>query len=60
MAIRDLFIGGQNLNLLFNVFEGSNDGKMLKAIEEKGSIMKHGETPFEGDGFVKKPAGVFI
>ena len=60
MAIRDLFIGGQNLNLLFNVFEGSNDGKMLKAIEEKGSIMKHGETPFEGDGLVKKPAGVFI
>ena len=48
------------MNLLFNIFEGSNDGKMLKAVVERGSIMEHGEAPFEGDGLVKKPAGVFI
>ena len=48
------------MNLLFNIFEGSNDGKMLKEIVERGSIMKHGEAPFEGDGLAKKPAGVFI
>ena len=45
------------MNLLFNVFEGSNE-QNVKATEGRDSIMKHGETKFEGDDPVKKPAGL--
>ena len=43
------------MNLLFSLFEGSNEETMLKATEGRGSIMKHGETLF-----VKKPTGLII
>ena len=43
--------------------KGSNEEKMGGATEERGSIVKYGETPFEGGGGVGtcgNPVGLSI
>ena len=38
------------MNLLVNFFEGCNERIMGKETEGRGSTVKWGETPLEGDG----------
>ena len=40
------------MNLLFNSFEGSNDGIVGREAEMRGSMVKCGERPLEGGGYV--------
>ena len=42
--------GGEITNLLFNYFEGSNEGIVGRKAEKTGSIVKSGERPLEGGG----------
>ena len=51
-AIQYCFPGGEDKNLLFNGFEGSYEEKW---VDNKGrvSIVKYGETLFEGDELVR-------
>ena len=41
------------MNLLFNFFEGSNEGIIGKEVERRSSMVKCEETPLEGGGHVK-------
>ena len=38
------------MNLLFNFFEGFNEGIIGKQVERRSSMMKYRETPLEGGG----------
>ena len=38
------------MNLLFNYFEGFNEGMIGRESEMRGSVLKCGERPFEGRG----------
>ena len=44
--------GGENMNLLFSSFQGSNEEKWV--VTGRGSIVKCRETSLEGEGFFKK------
>ena len=44
------FRGGEVTNLLFNYFEGSNEGIVGRKAEMTGSIVKCGERLLEGGG----------
>ena len=50
LAVCDRFQGGDNLNLLFNSFQGCNEEQWV-VTEGRGSILKCRETSFEGRGF---------
>ena len=39
--------------MLFNFFEGYNEGIIGREAEMRDSIVKCGETPLEGEGYVK-------
>ena len=45
------------MNVLFNYFGGSNEGTIGREAEIRGSIVKCGERPLDGGGFVKSPRG---
>ena len=51
-AVRDCFLGGDDLNLLFNGFEGSNEKKWVGNRRQR-FLMGHGETLFDVDGLVE-------
>ena len=38
------------MNLLFNFFEGFNEGIIGKQVERRSSMVKYQETPLEGGG----------
>ena len=40
------------MNLLFNYFEGSNDGIVGREVEIRGSMVRCGERLLEGGGYV--------
>ena len=42
------FPGGDATNLLFNYFEGFNEGIIGREAEMRGSMVKCGERPLEG------------
>ena len=64
-AVRDHFLGGDNMNSVFNCFKGSNEEKYLanrrKILYCKmgawggGGREGGGETPFDGEGLLKMP-----
>ena len=45
MAVLDLFLGGEDSNLLFNYFEVSNEGIIGREAEMRSSAVKCGERP---------------
>ena len=49
-AIGDRFLGGEVTNLLFNYFEGFNEGIIGREAEMRGSLVNCGERPLEGGG----------
>ena len=51
--VGDHFLEGEVRNLLFNYFEGSDEGIVYRKAEMTGSIVKSGERPLEGEGDVK-------
>ena len=44
----DRFPGGEVTNLLFNYFEGSNEGIIGSEAEMRGSMLKCGKRRLEG------------
>ena len=48
--VRDRFLGGEVINVLFNYFEGSNEGIVGREAEMRGSIVKCVERPLEEGG----------
>ena len=38
------------MNLLFNYFEGSNEGMISREADRRGTLVKYGETPLEVGG----------
>ena len=44
----DRFTGGEVGNLLFNYFEGSNEGIIGRKAEMRGAMVKCGQIPLEG------------
>ena len=46
----DRFTGGEVTNLLFNYFEGCNEGIIGRETEMRGSIVKCGKISLEGGG----------
>ena len=55
MAVRDRFPGGEVMNLLFNHFEGFNEGIIGRESEMWGSMVKCGERLLEGGGMWNSP-----
>ena len=56
-AVRDHFLGGDNMNSVFNCFKGSNE-EIYLANRRKILYCKMGaggETPFDGEGLLKMP-----
>ena len=51
----DRFPGGEVTNVFFDYFESSNEGIIGREAEMRGPMVKCGETPLEGGGFVKFP-----
>ena len=49
-VVRDRFSGGEFTNLLFNYFNGSNEGIIGGEAEMRGFMVKCGERPLEGEG----------
>ena len=43
------------MNLIFNYFNGSNEGIIGGEAEMRGFIVKCGEIPLEGAGYVQFP-----
>ena len=52
-ALRDHFAGGEFANLLFNYFNGSNEGMIAGGAEMRGFMVKCGERLLKGGGHVK-------
>ena len=48
--VRDRFPGGEFANLLFNYFNGSNEGIIGGEAEMRGFMIKFEERPLEGGG----------
>ena len=48
--VRDCFPEGEAMNFFVNFFEGCNKGIKGKETEGRGSMVKWGNTPLEGDG----------
>ena len=48
MAVWDRFLGGEVTNLLFNYFEGSNEGIIGGKAEMRDSMVKCAERLLEG------------
>ena len=54
-VVRDRFLGGEFTNLLFNYFNGSNEGIIAGVAEMRGFMIKRGERPLDGWEYVKFP-----
>ena len=46
--VNNRFLSGEVVNLLFNDFEGSNEGIVGREAEMRGSLVKCGKRPLEG------------
>ena len=49
-AVRDRFPGGEFMDLLFNYFNGSNEGILGGEAEMRYFMVKCGERPLKGEG----------
>ena len=47
-VVNNRFLSGEVVNLLFNDFEGSNEGIVGREAEMRGSLVKCGKRPLEG------------